>query len=317
MVDFGVPEMADAQAHDLVNRNAADGTSLGVVAYVYAAQGEYGAAVQQLRIALTQSPDEPFVLRTAGQLVAWWDSNPDRTKLTPTDVSALEWIRTSAASKPAYTDAYKSWNQPQGGNAIGQGNPQTQPIAPTGDAQIVYPPSADYSSVAQPAYVSNYYYGGAYWGYPYYPYYTNPFFCDVGRPWHHHHFDTFHPNGFHSGFVVGAQTFIGSGHDHGFASHDHDGRGMTTFTPNSFDPGRNGHDIRPSPTFRGGTPTATPTPSTPSVQRMIPASPAPRDPGRSANTSSNSGSSGGSSGGGSGHSSGNSNSNNGGGRYSR
>src|SRR3954451_13714088 len=59
MVDFGMPELADAQAHDLINRNAADGLSLGVAAYMSAAKGENGASVQQLKMALSQSPDEP------------------------------------------------------------------------------------------------------------------------------------------------------------------------------------------------------------------------------------------------------------------
>ena len=204
MVDFGMPELADTQAHDLINRNAGDGLSIGVAAYMSAAKGENGAAVQQLKIALSQSPDEPFLLRTAGQLVAWYDGQSDRSRLTPTDVAALEAIRASANGKQVFADAYRIAS-PATGAATQPSSDATSPIYPQQSA-AVYP---------QTTYVSTYYYdsGYPYW-YGYYPiFYTNPFTCVIGQPWHHHGFhDDFH-DGFHGGFHHGfdGHSFVHSG----------------------------------------------------------------------------------------------------------
>src|SRR5688572_16978705 len=80
MIDFGTPELAEAQAKELINNNVHDPLAIGVSGYMSAARGEMGAAVQQLKMALQQSPQEAFLLRTAGQVVAWYDTATDRSR---------------------------------------------------------------------------------------------------------------------------------------------------------------------------------------------------------------------------------------------
>src|SRR5437867_1681829 len=82
-----------------------------------AAHGDYWPAIQELRRAMTQSPDDPFLLRTAGQLAAWYDAQTDRSMLTPVDTQSLDWIRNSAQNKPAFADAYRASTQPVGPHA--------------------------------------------------------------------------------------------------------------------------------------------------------------------------------------------------------
>ena len=106
MVSHGAPELADAQAHDLVNRGSADATARGVAAYNDAMRGNVGAAIGNLRLALIGRPNDPFTLRTAGQVVAWYDAQTDRSKLSKEDVTAIEWLRTIGKQRQEFADAY-------------------------------------------------------------------------------------------------------------------------------------------------------------------------------------------------------------------
>ena len=106
MVSHGAPDLADAQAHDLVNRGAADATARGVAAYNDAARGDVKAAVGNLRLALIGRPTDPFILRTAGQVVAWYDSQKDRSSLSKDDVTGIEWLRAAGKQHQEFADAY-------------------------------------------------------------------------------------------------------------------------------------------------------------------------------------------------------------------
>jgi hypothetical protein len=106
MVAHGAPELADAQAHDLINRGAADATARGVAAYNDAARGNVRAAVGNLRLALIAAPADPFILRTAGQVVAWYDSQTDRSSLSKDDVTGIEWMRAVGKQRQEFADAY-------------------------------------------------------------------------------------------------------------------------------------------------------------------------------------------------------------------
>ncbi len=177
MIDLGAPDLAEAQAKDLVNAGVNDPMAIGVNAYLSAARGEIGAAVQQLRMALQQYPLEGFLLRTGGQLVAWYDGATDRSRLTATDVQALEWIRTTGAGKPAYVDAYRAAATPQTAPATAPLPSQESAEVPAAPPTIIYTtPSATYGSGYN-------YYPGYYPGYASYPIYTNPFLCYPHRSW--------------------------------------------------------------------------------------------------------------------------------------
>jgi hypothetical protein len=108
MIYQGTPQLAEAQARELIASGSNDPLAIGVMAQVYLDRGEIGAAIQQLKLALMGSADENFLLRLAGQVVAWNDSQVDRTRLTATDAQMLEWIRKTVAGRPAFAEVYKS-----------------------------------------------------------------------------------------------------------------------------------------------------------------------------------------------------------------
>src|SRR6185295_16033298 len=88
-------------------RGAADPLAMGVAAYNDAARGNAPAAVANLKPALTLQPDNPFLLRTAGQIVAWYDASSDRSSLSKDDVAAVEWMRQAGAGRAEFADAYR------------------------------------------------------------------------------------------------------------------------------------------------------------------------------------------------------------------
>jgi hypothetical protein len=155
-IEAGHPELAEAAAKDLMAQGNFDPLAIGVMGYVYAQRGETGAAIQQLRMALLQAPDEPFLLRTAGQIVAWYDSTADRSKLTATDVQMLEAVRMQSREKRVFADAYKESVLP----------PITT-APPTPPTVVVNPPPVIVEYPTYQTYDPGYYY---------YPIFVDPFF---------------------------------------------------------------------------------------------------------------------------------------------
>ena len=221
MVDLNVPEMADLQARNLVQRDGSDGLAWAVVAYMAAARGAPAAAIMNLKTAIQQSPDDPFVLRTAAQVVAWYDAQTDRSMLSKDDTQTLEWIRAQGAGRPAYADAYRAAADLRRNWAANNGAPATQPAA---SAPATQPYAAD--SVAagtqpqQPPPVEYSYptYSDPYAWYPIYPaypyggggyYWSSPGIIILrGHDFdgHHHHFGNggyWHDGHFHDGGLVG------------------------------------------------------------------------------------------------------------------
>src|SRR3954452_842620 len=82
MVSFGLPEMADTQAQDLVARDPKNGVAWAVAAHLAAKRGDPSAALSQVEVAAERSPDDPFVQRTAGQVLAWFDARADQSKVS-------------------------------------------------------------------------------------------------------------------------------------------------------------------------------------------------------------------------------------------
>jgi len=184
--------LADAQAQETLRENPNDAMATAVAAYVSAARGQTRAAVEQIAAALKQTPGEPFVQRTAAQVVAWFDSNP--TQLTDQVKPTVDWIKQHFSGLAEYANAYAAAMQsrPQTGET-------TQPSAATpttsgpkmleyrngqavevpqsyNDMEPTYVP--DYYGSYYPSYYGSPYYGGV--GYYYYPapvFFTDPFHC--------------------------------------------------------------------------------------------------------------------------------------------
>jgi hypothetical protein len=114
MVAFGLPEMADTQATDLTQRSPGDGEAWAVAAYMIAkkSQGGSGTAwgIMDADLAVVASPDDPFVVRTAAQLVAWYDVRADKSQVAAAAQKAAESIRQKLASNPTYAEAYARAN---------------------------------------------------------------------------------------------------------------------------------------------------------------------------------------------------------------
>lgn len=107
MVDFGLPEMADAQARDLVKRDPDNGLAWGVAAYMNAKRGDTTAALAEIVPAARKMPHDAFVLRTAGQLLAWYDTEADQADLDDSVKRSVESIRGELAKRPVYSESYR------------------------------------------------------------------------------------------------------------------------------------------------------------------------------------------------------------------
>lgn len=245
MVDLGLPELAYHQAQTLTTLESNSGLAWGVVAYADARRGEMPDAITAINLAGQAAPSNPFVQRTAGEIVAWYDIKADQSKLPANAKDGLAKVRALLEKQAAFTAAYntakdayqaqaKAAQEPsqaapsqyQYGSAP-QSQPQGDQIAPLG-----------YTASPLPTYYSDYYYdGGPGWiepapwwwwqpvgffaGFDFFPFSTVIVFD-------HHHF--FH----HHDFFVHDHFFF---HNHAFF-HDqffhHNGLNVAFHGPNSF-----------------------------------------------------------------------------------
>src|SRR3954469_4033017 len=73
MVDLGLPELAYHQALSLITLEPENGLAWAVVAHVDARRTQMDDAVNAINRAGELAPDIPFVQRTAGEILAWYD----------------------------------------------------------------------------------------------------------------------------------------------------------------------------------------------------------------------------------------------------
>lgn len=111
MVDFGLPEMAYRQARTLTSLVFSNGLAWSVLAYVDARRGDMTNAVADIDLAGQFAPEHPFVQRTAGEVIAWYDLQADRTQLSPNARAGLDRIRSLLQNRPAYMTAYNTARQ--------------------------------------------------------------------------------------------------------------------------------------------------------------------------------------------------------------
>jgi hypothetical protein len=186
MIAFGVPEMAEVQAQDLITRDPRNGVAWAVAAHIAAKRNDPNAALSQIVAAFDRSPNDPFVLRTAGQILAWYDARADQSQVTAPVKNAVLRIREPLKNQQGFADAYdqatsfyRSQDQQPTGQATATDQPPQAPVSQppsgydTGDVSGGYSqPVTQYpSDYYTPTYTTyNYYYPG-------YSYYGTPYWC--------------------------------------------------------------------------------------------------------------------------------------------
>jgi hypothetical protein len=244
---LGLPEIAEAQARDLVKRRPDDGVAWAVVAYLDARKGDTTGALQGILIASRQAPDDPFVQRTAGQLLAYYDYKVDHTRIDGTVSAGLEKVRNTLRDRADYAQAYRrateTYDQaPPAPPAAAAPRPPADLPPIDADPQRAAPPPGVYNNYTYntyaadaPVYTDPFVY--PYHDYPWWPsswyWGTGLIVFDNGHSHHddHHHDDHHHDSHHdshndwhHSG---GSNDWhhsggSGSGHDHaqfGSAAH--------------------------------------------------------------------------------------------------
>jgi len=106
MVDFGLPELAYHQARMLTTLQSSNGLAWGVIAHVDARRGQMADAILAINLAGQFAPENKFVAHTAGELVAWYDLEADKTRFPENAKQGLTKIRALLAKQTAFTGAY-------------------------------------------------------------------------------------------------------------------------------------------------------------------------------------------------------------------
>ncbi len=171
MVDFGLPQMADAQARMLVQHDPKDGLAWGVIAFSLATRGQTADALKDIATAARYLPDDPFIQRTAGQLLAWYDTVADKSTLPDVIKNSVQGVRSEMAAQRAYVDAYQAARATyeQGANpAEAPASAEVPPPAAAEEPVYAGDGGYDYGAPYTYGYTSPYDYG--YYGYPTYAY---------------------------------------------------------------------------------------------------------------------------------------------------
>jgi hypothetical protein len=111
MVELGAPQLAKVQAADLTERTPENGLAWAVLAFNSGADSDTTNALKQISAAVLYMPDDPFVLRTAGQLIAWYDAKGDPQAI-PADLrESLTAIKSDFSEQPFFKEAYNDARQ--------------------------------------------------------------------------------------------------------------------------------------------------------------------------------------------------------------
>lgn len=111
MIDFGVPEMSQKQAEDLA-AHGSDGIAYGVLAFSSARADKLDEAITHIKEAGRISPNDQFVQRTAGQILAWYDVKNAQKAFPDAVQKAAEDVRERLGSRRAFATAYKDIYEP-------------------------------------------------------------------------------------------------------------------------------------------------------------------------------------------------------------
>jgi len=256
MVDLGLPELAYHQAQSLTTLEPNNGVAWGVVAYVDARRGQMPEAVDAINRAGQLAPNQEFVLRTAGEILAWYDFRADHSTILPDAQDSLAQTRARVGRTIAFTSAYNTASNAYRAQAsANQPLAQAAPTYPQTQYQPYQtPPGAYATSTPSPVYYNpDYYYDwgpgwvepapwywwqpvGIFGGFTFFPFATTFVFDNHNSFRHHHHFvHDGHGPFFHQG---PNGQFFHHGHD-GFVAVNRGPRGTTSFfgtpaQPNAF-----------------------------------------------------------------------------------
>jgi hypothetical protein len=105
MAEAGRPDLAESRAKDVLDVDLAEPVSTAVVAAMRARRGDAEGAVSGIATAVVYGADEPFVRRTAGQILAWHDT---RSGSMADDIeTSLETMRHAVDGTPECAEAYR------------------------------------------------------------------------------------------------------------------------------------------------------------------------------------------------------------------
>ncbi|WP_428939802.1 hypothetical protein [Fontivita pretiosa] len=107
MVELGFPDLAEAQAASIIRQTSRDGLAWAVLAFANARRGQLQPAIIHIARATDATPNHPFVMRTAAQIVAWYDALNDEHKRPIADAAhQVADIRSSLGSRATFVHAY-------------------------------------------------------------------------------------------------------------------------------------------------------------------------------------------------------------------
>jgi len=213
MVSFGLPEMAEAQAQDLTRKDPNNGLAWAVMAYMDAKRNQTPAALTAIVAAAKRSPADPFVQRTAAELIAWYDVRGDKAKIDASLQQSVEDMRRDLSQRQLYLDSYaraKAEYQQQVANQTNETTPPSTPGSEGIQPGVQGSVTPDMTAGAYDTYYSAPVYTDPYvyalypdygYAYPYYAYwYPSVAYSDYwwwptfgfgfsDFDFHHHHFD--------------------------------------------------------------------------------------------------------------------------------
>ena len=106
MIDFDVVEMAYYQARLLLSLDAENGLGWGVIALMKARDDAMEEAFDAVERAAAKLPQDRFALNTAGQLLAWYDVQPNRSSLQQSIRLSAEKLRGLFSLEKAFVEGY-------------------------------------------------------------------------------------------------------------------------------------------------------------------------------------------------------------------
>jgi len=108
MAEFGMADATSLQARTLVELDADNGLGWAVIAFVSSQRGQMAEAVSAMTKAVRKLRDDPFVLHTAGQLLAWYDHAPGPLAITQAARNTLEGLRRDLGGRKAFAAGYEA-----------------------------------------------------------------------------------------------------------------------------------------------------------------------------------------------------------------
>ncbi len=106
MLQFGLPKIARYPARVLVTLEKGNGMAWGVVGYMHGKRGELAEALAAHIQAAAFAPDDPSILHNTGQLLAWYDNEIDRPRLSDPIRRMMDRIRNDLFKQQAFARAY-------------------------------------------------------------------------------------------------------------------------------------------------------------------------------------------------------------------